>query len=136
MADITVTAASVVPGTGSTLKTATAGEAIAAGQSVVINPDTKKLMLADNDNATSYVRGAAGVSANSAALNQPCSFVTDGPMTPGATLVKGTTYCVSGTPGGICPQADVVSTDELVVIGYASSASELVVGIRDTGVVI
>lgn len=136
MADITVTAANVVPGTGATLKTATAGEAIAAGKSVVINPDTKKLMLADNDSATAYVRGAGGVSVNGAALNQPCTFITDGPFNPGATVVKGTTYCVSSTAGGICPQADLASGDEVVIIGVASDTDEIVVGLRDTGVVL
>lgn len=136
MTDISVTPANVVPGAGSLVKTATAGEAITAGKSVVINPDTKKLMLADNDSATAYVKGAAGVSVNSAALNQPCSYITDGPYAAGAALTKGETYCVSGTAGGICPRADVTTGDDLIIIGVALDTANIHVGLRDTGITI
>lgn len=133
MADITVTAASVVPGATAQVKHGIAGETIPAGKAVVVNPDTSKVMLADNDSATAYVKGTAGVSVNSASLNQPISFVTDGPYTAGATVVKGETYCVSGTAGGICPRADVTTGDDLIVIGIADDAAIINVKLRDTG---
>ena len=86
------------------------------------------------DDASAAVRETVGVSVNAAAVaGQPVSYIKDGDLAFGAILTKGETYCVSGTPGGICPRADVTTGDDLIIIGVASSTSNLQVGLRDTG---
>lgn len=134
MADLTITAANIVPGSNATIKHGIAAVAIACGKSVYLDPDTNTVKLSDNDDASAAVRETVGVSVNAAAVaGQPVSYIKDGDLAFGAILTKGETYCVSGTPGGICPRADVTTGDDLIIIGVASSTSNLQVGLRDTG---
>jgi hypothetical protein len=49
-------------------------------------------------------------------------------------LTPGTVYCLSGTPGGICPLADVTTGDDVIILGVALSTTVLDVQINDTGV--
>ena len=107
MADITVTAASVVAGADSTTTSGTAGVTITAGQAVYLDTTTGKWALADADSATAAQRRAAGIALNGAALNQPIRVLTSGDITIGATVTAGVAYYLSGTPGGICPVADI-----------------------------
>ena len=68
MADLTVTAANcVVSGTGQRRFSGTAGEAIAAGKTIVLDPTSKKYMLADSNSATAALRTPDGIALNSAA---------------------------------------------------------------------
>jgi hypothetical protein len=58
-------------------------------------------------------------------------------MTIGATTVKTTTYVLSALAGKICPQADLISTQRISRIGYATGvAGEFVVDIKNTGAVV
>lgn len=137
MADLTITPANIVPGSNANIKRAISAVAIGAGKSVYIDPVTKLAGLADNNTGTVADHNAVGVSVNASAVaGQPIDYISDGDLAFGAILTKGATYCVSGTAGGICPQADVVTGMELVILGVASSTSNLQVGVRDTNVVI
>jgi hypothetical protein len=49
-------------------------------------------------------------------------------------LTPGVFYYLSGTPGGICPVADVASGDYPAIIGSAKSASLLTIKIVAPGV--
>ena len=51
----------------------------------------------------------------------------------GATMTKGATYYLGATAGEIVPFADLVSGNGIVVIGTALSATELKIGIDNTG---
>ena len=134
MADLTITAASVLAGDGATTVTGTAGAAITAGQAVYKDSTTGKYLLADSDSATVAAKRAAGVALNGAALNQPLKVITAGAVTIGATLTAGATYFLSGTPGGICPDADVGTGENVCLIGVAASATVLNVDIQNPGV--
>ena len=135
MADLTVTAANcVVSGTGQRRFSGTAGEAIAAGKTIVLDPTSKKYMLADSNSATAALRTPDGIALNSASLNQPINGMSEGDLTLGATMVANTPYYQSDTPGGICPIADVGAGEYLSQIGIAKSTTVLSVAIRSTGV--
>lgn len=130
MADITVTAASVVAGADSTTTSGTAGVTITAGQAVYLDATTGKWALADADSATAAQRRAAGIALNGAALNQPIKVLTSGDVTIGATVTAGVAYYLSGTAGGICPVADIGAGEYVNLIGIATSATVLRVGIQ------
>lgn len=130
MADITVTAASVVAGADSTTTSGTAGVTITAGQAVYLDTTTGKWALADADSATVAQRRAAGIALNGAALNQPIKVLTSGDVTIGATVTAGVAYYLSGTAGGICPVADIGTGEYVNLIGIATSATVIRVGIQ------
>ena len=124
MSDLSITAANVKPGAGANIKSGTAGAAITAGQVVYFN-SANKYVLSDNDG--SGTRAVDGITLNGASADQPISVqgIKAGEITIGATLTPGTTYYLSGTPGGICPIADVTSGKDPIVIGVAKSATVL-----------
>ena len=132
MADIAITATSVVGSGSATRETGSAGEAITAGQAVYLDSATNKYKLSDS-NATG-AKTVRGIALNGAALNQPVVVQKDGPITIGGTLVAGTTYCQSTTPGGICPQADITTGGDVVILGVATSTTVLDLNIQVTGV--
>lgn len=135
MADIAITAANVVAsGTGQGRVSGTAGEAIAAGKNMYLDPVSKKWMLADSNSATAAARHAGAVAANSAAANQPINGFSSGAVVIGGTLVANTPYFLSDTPGGLCPIADVGTGEYLCQIGIAISTTVLQIEIQFTGV--
>lgn len=137
MADITITAASVVAGAGARTENGIAGAAVTAGQIVFLDSATTgKWQLADADAATAAARGQGkiGVALNGAALNQPLAVQTEGPITIGATVVAGTAYYLSPTPGGIAPLADILAGDYVTLVGIATSASVIKLDFQYSGV--
>jgi hypothetical protein len=130
MADLTITAANVVAGSGSVQETNLAGETIAAGKSVYKSSTTKKWMLADSNSATAEARKAGGIALNGASLNQPITVHKAGDLTLGAVLTAGTAYYLSDTPGGICPLADVGAGEYVCQLGLAKSTTVLAVDIQ------
>lgn len=133
MADLTITAASVIADSSATKVHGTAGETIAQGKLVYLNSTTNKWMMADSNSGTAEARAGTHVSLNSAALNQPIT-VGKGRITIGATLTPGLAYYGSDTPGGICPIADVGSGEYVNLVGLAMSASVLEVAPKYTAV--
>jgi hypothetical protein len=133
MADISITAANVVAGSGASTTQGTAGETIAAGKTVVFDEAAKKWKLADS-NGVAAIRVPQGIALNGASLNQPLNVVKSGPVTIGATLTPGVAYYQSDTPGGICPVADVGSGEYATIVGMATSATVLDVDIQASGV--
>ncbi len=125
MVDLVITAANVVAGEDVSRKSGTAGETVAAGKVGFLSSTTKKWMLADSNSATAEARKAAGIFLNGASLNQPVDVVTKGPVTIGTTLVPGTAYFLSDTPGGICVLADVGSGEYICQLGLAISTTVL-----------
>lgn len=136
MADITITAANVVAGSNAARAQGNAGEAITAGQIVYLASASKKWMLADADSATAEARKAGGIALNNAALNQPLAVATGGDVTVGGTLTAGSAYYVSGTPGGLCPAADLASGDYPCLVGMAKSATVLAIDVQFPNVLI
>lgn len=124
MADLTITAASVLPSTTNAKvdKTANAAASVTAGQAVYLNASGA---WDKADNNASGTRQPTGIALHAAAVGQPLAVQTDGDITIGATLTAGTAYYLSGTAGGICPVADLSSGMDVVLIGIAKTASLL-----------
>lgn len=136
MADLTITATSVVPGNSAKTETGVAGAAVTAGQVVYLDSADNKFKLADTDSATVAARSPYGIALHAASASQPLTVQTSGSITIGAAVTAGVFYYLSGTPGGICPVADVAAGDYPCIIGVATSASLLKVAIVEAGVVL
>jgi hypothetical protein len=116
MADLSITAASFVPGANAKYEYGVAAQAITIGQLVYrSSADGGKYRLADAD-ASQAASQVAGIAANSASgSGQPLTIITyDDDLTPGATLVLTTVgarglYMLSATAGGIAPVADLAA---------------------------
>lgn len=138
MSDLSITAANVLSGTGAKVTTGTAGATITAGQAVYLDTaSTGKWLLADSDAASAIARGSArfGIALHGASNGQPLDVQTDGDITIGATMVAGTAYFLSDTPGGICPVEDLETGDYIMLIGVATSTTVLKIDTLYSGVV-
>lgn len=124
MADLSITASSVLAGAGALIEDGIAGATITAGQAVYKAADGT-WALADADSATAAARDAKGIALNGASANQPIKVQKGGEITVNAVLTAGTTYYLSGTAGGICPVADVGTGEYYDVIGIAKSTTSM-----------
>jgi hypothetical protein len=131
---LSITAANVVVSTGAQIEHGTAGATITAGQVVYKNSTTGRYALADADGATAESKVPLGIALNGASNGQPLAIQKGGDITIGATLTAGTAYYLSPTPGGIAPLADVLTGDNVVLIGLAKSTSVLTIDIQAPGV--
>lgn len=134
MADLTITAASVLAGSSAAVEYGTSGATITAGKAVYKSASDKKWKLADNNDATAEVRRATGIALTGSSDGQPVAVLTGGDITIGATLTAGTAYYLSDTPGGICPLADLASGEYVCLLGIAKSTTVLAVDIQYPGV--
>lgn len=135
MADVTITAANVIPSANAVYQDGTAGATITAGQVVYRDSTDGKYKLADA-NASPATANAVGIAAHGASNGQPLRVVIYDPdFTVGGTVAKGV-YVLSGTAGGIAPVADIVSGWYPVVVGVATSTTKMIVDlVRGTAAV-
>lgn len=133
MADLTITAASVVAGSDDVIH-GTAGETITAGQTVYKDTVTTQKYFKADSNGAAATRVPVGIALNGGAVNQPVAIQRSGAITIGATLTAGVVYYQSDTPGGICPVADLASGEYPCIIGIATSTTVLKVDIQASGV--
>ncbi len=133
MADLSITAGSVLAGSTANTRLGTAGATVTAGQAVYLDSATSTYKLADSNGAAA-LRSPVGIALNGASSGQPVNIALSGPVTIGATLTAGVAYYLSDTPGGICPVADVGSGEYATVLGIATSASVLDLKIHESGV--
>lgn len=132
MADLSITAASVVRVNGTTKSDKVFGETCAAGQPVYLKEADSRWWKADN-NVDAATAAIGGITLNGGAAGQPAVVLQNGDVTIGATLAVGGTYVVSSTAGGICPIADLASTNYVSYVGYAISTTVLRLNILPTG---
>lgn len=127
MADVVVTATSVVPVSGNIYEVRAAGVNITAGQTVYADSNNVWQLADANGSATTAGSGSprVGIAMNSGNTGQCVAVPVGGIINPGGTLVKGTYYFVSANPGGIAPSTDVTSTWFSTRLGYAISTSQL-----------
>ena len=124
MADISVTAANVQLTTlQATRKEVTYGESVTQGQAVYLKASDSKWWRADSNAAESAGSGGIGIALTKGAADDKGLIITEGYMNLGATLVAGQPYFVSSGAGGICPAADLSSTEYTTYLGAATSAS-------------
>ena len=135
MADLSVTAASVAPGTGAQIQTATSGATLTAGQVIYLDTaDSNKAKLSDA-NAGALLAEVAGITVNGAASGQPIRYQKSGSINVGATLTVGQTYINSTNAGGIAPISDLQTGSYVSILGVATSATNLKLGIINSGTV-
>jgi hypothetical protein len=125
-----------------------AGEALTAGLAVYKKASDGRLYKADCNTATvpnagtTYPpeAGVIGITLNPADVGQPVVLQESGEMNLGATLVQGTIYVLSATPGAICPIADLVAAQtppqNVVIIGQAKTAAIFKVKLDITGIAV
>lgn len=126
-ADLSVTAANVVPGARAKTVVGTAGATITAGQLLYFDSTAGTYKLADA-NASATTAAVVGIAASGASSGQPIVVITeDDDLTVGATLsMTAPVYCVSATAGGIAPVADVTTGWYPSVVFIAKSTSKAV----------
>lgn len=130
MALLTITATSVLEGAGAEKVSGLLGETITAGQVVYKAAGTSKWMKADADSATAEVRKAQGIALNGGAINQPVVVLTKGLITIGATVTPGTSYYLAATAGGIGLFSDLPNPSYVVLLGIATTATEIDIDIK------
>jgi predicted transcriptional regulator len=134
MADLVVTATSVVAYGGARKQTGVAGEAITAGQAIYKKAADGRLWKAD---CTSAAKAAAvGVALNGGAAGQPIAYVRSGGLNPGATVAVGTVYGVTDTAGGIGAISERAAADYVTLLGVAVTASRIALALNASGVAI
>jgi hypothetical protein len=134
MTDLSVTAASVVPGSDASIVFGTAGETVTAGVAVYQSSTTGKWSKADSNSATAEVRVATGIALTGSSLNQPIAVQKAGSLTTGATMTAGVQYLLSDTAGGICPIADVGSGEYVCLVYISTSTTVAVCNFKYTAV--
>lgn len=135
MADISITGTAVTLVSGPT-EEITAGASVAGGQIVYREASTSKAKQSDNDSATAEVRAIRGMALHAAAANQPAKIAKNGAVVDvgAAVLTAGVDYYVSGTPGAICPRADVTTGDDPLRVGIATTTSRILLDFADPDV--
>lgn len=129
MADLTITASNVVAGTGATIATGTAGEALAAGDAVYIDStDNGNLKKCQHD-GTAVEADCVGIVLAAVADNATASYITEGDLCLGTLLVIGVVYVVSAAFGLIAVVGDAGSGDYLTILGVATGTAVLAVKI-------
>lgn len=136
MADLTVTAASVLHSAG-TKETGIAGETITAGMAVYLKSSDSKLWKAQAD-GTAAEAAAVGIALHAALAGQPLVYAANGAtINIGATTSKATVYVVSAAAGAVAPIADLVSTNYITHLGYATATDgTFLIKITPTGAVV
>lgn len=134
MSDLSITAANVIAQAGAKIRNVTAGATITAGQMVYLDTADGEYKLADSNSATQAVQETAGMALNGAADGQPLAILIEGDVALGAILTAGARYYLSPDAGGIQPEADLASGDEINLIGLAKSTTVLAVKITRPGV--
>ena len=126
MADLTITNIDVISTVNA--ENGVAGEAIAKYSVLYLNSTDNKFYLSSND-----VNDATSIATHLALTTS----ILDGQLLvidirrdyvlalTGPTLVVGSIYVLSSTPGKIAPEADLVTGDRVTVIGYGSTAANL-----------
>lgn len=119
-------------GTTATRKNVTWGETVTQGQSVYLK-SYGKWWKADANATESAGSAGLGVALTKGSADDPGIVVTGGSMNLGATLTAGQPYFVSSTAGGICPAADLSSTEYTSYLGSATSSSVINLGPHASG---
>ena len=136
MADYILSPADIKPVTTDNVKPLiqrlTAGEAIVAGKSVAVHTVTGNAVLFDAVDGTKNT--AVGIAVNDAVLGQPLSVQQAGYVTVSAVGVAGDVVVGSQTAGGLAPVEDLVAGDEVVIVGYFTDSSTILVDIINLGI--
>lgn len=135
MADISVTASSVVKGSGATTQTGIAGAAITAGQTLYIDTANSNVLKLCDVDLSELGATCCGIALHAASTGQPITYQDAGAITFNAVLTAGKVYVATATAGGIALVADLATNWRTSIVGYATSTTSMTILIRNTGVV-
>ena len=140
MADLSITAAEVLKSSGGKSAPGTCGETLVAGDIVYKDASaSSKLKLADANHSTTAKSAVVGMMLNGGAAGQPADYVSeDSDLTIGTTAAAaaGQIYCLSSTPGKLCPISDIVAsaTARVSIVGVGGAAGKLIMKVVNSGV--
>lgn len=128
MADLAVTAASVLKASDAVVKYGVCGAAITQGKPVYL--DANGLWQLADANLSAAAAGSAGnvgIALNTTtAVNQDITVLVGGSWNPGATVAVGTVYVISATnTAAIAPAADLASGWYTTILGVATTAAKI-----------
>ena len=111
------------------------GSTNSAGQAAYFDVADSKYKLADS-NASSAIAAAVGVFVTPG-VDAGYGYVATGGsvILVGTTMVVGTVYCVGATAGSIVPISDLTTGDYVTILGTASTATQLDLAIKASGIV-
>jgi hypothetical protein len=102
MADISVTAANVIPSSSASIQTGTAGATIVAGQTVYIDTGASNVLKLSYNAGTLLEGTVCGIALNGGASGQVIRYVTEDPaLVLGATMTVGDAVYLGGVAGGM-----------------------------------
>lgn len=129
MADLSITAGSVVPSTSAQKLNGKAGAAISAGQIVYLDTTTSTYKLADGNDSTKLP--VAGIAGNTAGTGQQVQVITADPdLTIGAHgLGLGIPMFLSATAGAVCPLADISTGNQTTCVMVTNTSTKVSFGI-------
>lgn len=127
MVDVVQTPANVAHVAGGGSKRGVAGATIVAGNTLYLN-SSNQLVPCEHDQ-TATEAACVGIALNGAATGQPVRYATSGNIDVGGVLVLGETYVVGAAAGAIAPVADIAAGEFATILGIATSASNLKMGI-------
>ncbi len=144
MAELTIVAASVAPGSDvSKNKDFLAGETITAGMLVYhLASDTKWYMVKNSGTAVQSGSGAligsggVAVAAHASLAGQPLCVYNGGSYTVGATILVGVHYFSGPTFGLIGLAVDIASGKLMTRVGYGLTTTVMQLDLRATGLVV
>ena len=132
MVDLVQTPANVALAAGGGSRRGIAGATIVAGNSLYLN-SSGQLVPAQHD-VSAVEAACVGIALNGGATGQPIRYATAGNINVGATLTVGETYVVGAGDGAIAPVADVGTGQFPTILGVATAADTLKMGILQGGV--
>jgi len=142
MADLSITAANVLPPADARESIGIAGETVTAGMVLYYKVSDGYWYKADAltaEKAGSALYGYLKMAMSGATAGQPVVLAEPGQtITMGAVFSVGRLYVLSATAtsGKIAPIADLVNTNYLVPLGYADTTSTIVFNPVSTGIVL
>jgi hypothetical protein len=137
VADLSITATSVLPDTGASIQTVAGtvfGEAVTAGQAVYRKAADSKIYKAKGGTDPA-VASSIGIALNGGAAGQPAVYQNGGPIAIGASTAAGTPYHCSGANfGGIAPYGDLTTGNYVTLLGYGDGAGNINMIVKPTGI--
>ena len=135
MSDISITAASFIPGANAKILQGVAGETVTQGQTLYLKASDNRFYKADA-NLSAEAAKVVGLACNSSSAGQLVDYVyEDDDLTVGATLTMASVYVASTTAGGICPASDFANGSYMNVLFVPKSTAKAVMKIVAAGIV-
>ncbi len=134
MSAISVTASSILKGTGCTTARGIAGAAITAGQPLWKDSAANDVLKLADANLSAEAATVVGIALHAAGTGQPIEYATGGNLTFNGVLTTGLIFvCGATAAGDINPSGDLTSGWRTSILGVATSSTNLQINIFNSG---